>query len=122
VDHEVIEAECLRTLARGSIDESIRYSRRHRWKPLAFDVGGDRAVVVVATRGKRRNGPITSHHFERQGATWEPTGLGGSGGDDPGLPARPSPGPPWVQAAWTTRGRCSTRSTSAISCTTPGHP
>ena len=57
---EDIEAECIRTIERGEVDESFRLSRRHRWRLLAVDVHGDDAVVVVATRGKRSGGEIGS--------------------------------------------------------------
>jgi len=88
---EEIEAECIRTLERGEIDHAIRLSRRHRWKPLAFDVNGDVAVVVVAQRGKRTGGSVHGIAFHRRRNAWVCVGSPGvidGGPEDRQLPSR----------------------------------
>jgi hypothetical protein len=67
---EEVEAECIRTVERGEIDDSLRFSRRHRWKPLAFDRDGDDAVVLVAQRGKRANAWLTVYTLRRGETDW----------------------------------------------------
>jgi hypothetical protein len=67
---EEVEAECIRTVERGAIDDSIRFSRRHRWKPLAFDCDGDDAVVLVAQRGKRAHAWLTTYALRRSASGW----------------------------------------------------
>lgn len=86
-----IEAECIRTIERGAVDETIYLSRRHRWKPLAFDVNGEVAVVVVAQRGKRTGGSIHGIAFHRRRNTWVCVGSPGvidGGPEDRQLPPR----------------------------------
>lgn len=94
---EEIQAECIRTIERGAVDDSFHFSRRHRWKPLAVDVHGDDAIVLVATRGKRTGGGITAHHYRRRDGSWTSIGSGGGGGDDRTLPPRPTPGERWFR-------------------------
>lgn len=98
---EDIQAECIRTIERKVVDDSYRFSRRHRWKPLAFDVHGDDAVVLVATRGKRTGGGITAHLYCRREGGWVPMGSGGGGGggENRTLPLRPAPGERWFLPA-----------------------
>lgn len=101
---EEIEAECLRTIERGQVDETIRLSRRHRWKPLALDVHGDVAVVVVARRGKRAGGSIQGIPFHRRADEWVCVGSPGvvaGSADDRFLPPR-GPGCGGVQ--WSSGG------------------
>lgn len=92
---DTILAECVRTIDRAEIDQSIRLSRRHRWKPLAYDVDADVATVVVATRGKRTGGSVTAFHFELEDGRWVFNGSGGGGRDVPELPPRPMPSSRW---------------------------
>lgn len=92
-----MHAECLRSVERGEVDDSFRLSRRHRWKPLAIDVHGDEAVVVVATRGKRIGGAVTTQKFRRREGQWSPVGWSGGGGDERTLPMRPPPGERWFR-------------------------
>ncbi len=109
---EEIDAECMRIIERDEVDQTIRLSRRHRWKPLAFDIAGDAAVVVVATRGKRAGGQVTSLCFERRGSIWEYAARSGAGVDDPVLPPPTSRGGALVQARkW---GRLGERIPSAL--------
>jgi len=86
-----VDDECARSLERGSIDESIHLSRRHRWKPLAMDSVGDVAVIVVAERGKRFKLSIEARLMERRDdGSWTPVSSHsmGSGSSDPALPSR----------------------------------
>jgi hypothetical protein len=94
---EDIEAECIRTIERGEVDESFRLSRRHRWRLLAVDVHGDDAVVVVATRGKRSGGEIAARQYLRRGGLWVARGAGASGSDDRALPSRPGSNEGWFR-------------------------
>lgn len=94
---EDIEAECIRTIECGAVDDSFRLSRRHRWKPLAVDVEGDDAVVVVATRGKRTGGEITTRQYRRRDGIWVSGFCGGGGTDDRALPSRPVPDEGWFR-------------------------
>lgn len=84
-------AECVATLERRAVDDTIRLSRRHRWKPLAVDIDGDLGAVAVATRGKRSGQGIWWVVGRRSGGTWtvEPAGGGGHDGD-PTLEERPA--------------------------------
>jgi hypothetical protein len=91
---EDMEDECLRTIERGEIDHSFRYSRRHRWKPLDVDIDGDMAVVAVATRGKRQGGGVTARRYRRNG-DWHLEAAGGAGDEAPTLRPRPVPGARW---------------------------
>lgn len=94
---EDIEAERIRTIERGAVDDSFRLSRRHRWKPLAVDVEGDDAAVVVATRGKRTGGQITTRQYRRRDGIWVSGFCGGGGTDDRMLPSRPVPEEGWFR-------------------------
>ena len=100
---EEVEAECVRTIECGELDQTIHLSRRHRWKPLAFDVDDRIAVVVVALRGKRAGGSIRTYDFHRRDDVWVCVGFGGGSGgggqiDDRLLPGRPEPGDRWFVA------------------------
>lgn len=61
---DLLRAECIRTLRSGAIDESIRLSRRHRWKPLAMDMHDGAGAVLVARRGRRARLTVTAFCFD----------------------------------------------------------
>lgn len=61
---DLIREECIRTLRRGAIEDSIRLSRRHRWKPLAMHVHDHMGAVLVARRGKRAGLSVRAHCFD----------------------------------------------------------
>lgn len=69
------------------LDESLP-SRRQRHKVLAVDRDGDIAAVLVASRGKRRTGRLTTYHFVSEGGSWVPVGGGGGETEDPRTPPR----------------------------------
>lgn len=92
-----LDAECVRSIERGSVDDSFRLSRRHRWKTLAVDVDGDVAIVLVATRGKRVGGEISCREYRRRAGGWDLFGSGGGGGGNRTLPSRPAPADRWFQ-------------------------
>ena len=81
------EAQYIRAIEDGVVDDAAP-SRRRRHKVLAVDRDGDIAAVLIADRGKRRNGHLTTYLFERQDGSWEPLGGGGSGTEDPRTPDR----------------------------------
>ena len=89
-----IEAECVRTLERGAIDPSFGFSRRHRWKPLAFDID-DRAAVVVAQRGKRHGSALVTYTYEHTQKVWRLAGVDGVELVDRSLPPRLSEPGDW---------------------------
>ena len=91
------DAQYIRAIEGGVVDDAPP-SRRRRHKVLAVDRDGDIAAVLIADRGKRRNGHLTPYLFERREGSWEPLGGGGSGTDDPRTPDRSTIPPRSIQS------------------------
>lgn len=55
------------------------------------------ATMLVATRGKRAGGQISSHRYIRLDDAWVGVGWNGGGGEDRALPSRSDPDESWFR-------------------------
>jgi len=90
VDLRAAEDECRAILVAGSFDDSTTLSRRHRWKPLAFDVHDGLGCVLFVARGKRTGLLMSSMTFDLASSSLRRMRGGGYGRSEgePHLPDR----------------------------------